>query len=326
MNLAFKPIVDYTESGEISTAFMIESIYITDDVKITGWKAGEIKISLTKTNAQPRVSTHLRPDVSESLKLTSKLEVFGFEISYPVSQSIESVLIFEAGAPSRMRRHELKIPHRKTTNTPQGNLVLPEIETLRNIVSKKKELLIVGSAPTLTHHMELIKKFDGDIWALNDAWMHVEQHGIRIDAAVVTDSRFLKKRRSEINSSPCCDLITIDTVNLDPIREKKINAYVLKSLGRDGFSRELGEVYHGCSVFFTALQTACSYTLNYENIKSCGVLLSPPKSYARIDGSNHMPEYVHATQLKNARRAMEEIRKFRINFEALDAESNLNYL
>ena len=326
MNMAFKPIVDYTESGEISTAFMIESIEITDDVKITGWRAGDVKISLTKANAQSRLSTSPRPDVTEALKLLPNLETFGFEINYSASQSIESALIFETGTLSKKRRHELKISHEKNQIDTPSNIALPPIETLRKIISKERKLLIIGSAPTLTHHMDFIASFDGDIWALNDAWMHVERHGIKISSAVVTDSRFIRKRYREIAASPCSNLITINTVDLDPIKEKKINAFVLKSLGRDGFSRELGKVYHGCSVFFTALQTACSYELNYESIKCCGILLSPPTSYARIDGSNHMPEYVHAIQLKNARHAMEEIRRFRINFVALDAESNLNYL
>lgn len=328
MSLDFKPIIEFTESGEVSTAFMIESVKIEENVTITGWKVGDIRISLAKNNAQPNFNTFPRPDVISALGLSANADTFGFEIIYPKPHSAQSALIFEAGAAPGGKRHELTILHGETLPPAANNLSFPALETMASAIEKHEsgKLIIVGSAPTLNSHLDYLKKFEGDIWALNDAWIYLEERGIKVHAAVATDSRFIKKRQNEIKKSLCRNLITIDAVDLTPIAEKQMHAFVMKSLGRDGFSREIGKVYHGCSVFFTALQTACSYSLSYDAIECCAILLSPPTSYRRIDGTSHMPEYVHAVQLKNAQRAMQEIRKFRINFTVLDAESNLNFL
>lgn len=328
MPLDFKPVIEFAQSGEVATAFMIESVDIGENVTVSGWRVGDVRISLGKGAAQPSVTTFPRPDVVSALGLHAAAEISGFQLTYPKPEERESALIFEAVTNLESKRHELRILHREPQHSPSTNLLFPPVDMMNDLMEKHKsgKLIIVGSAPTLGSHIEYLKQYEGDVWALNDAWMYLEERGISVSAAVATDSRFIKKRQTEIKKSACQNLITIDAVDLDPISEKQMRVFVMKSLGRDGFSREIGKVYHGCSVFFTALQSACSYSLNYKFIECCAVLLSPPTSYTRIDGTSHMPEYVHAVQLKNARRAMQEIRKFRISLTILDAESNLNFL
>ncbi len=199
-----------------------------------------------------------------------------------------------------------------------------EAQLAEHLLEKKHRILIVGSAPTLPKYIEKIKTFDGECWALNDAWFWLEKNYIKVSLAFITDSRFINQSIAKIESAHCNHIVTINSVNWAKLQELKKNILVLKSIGRDGFSIRPGEVFHGCSVFFTALQTA--FNLGATDISICGVLLSPPGKYMRINGTKGTPEYVHEIQLRNAKKAFDLLEKFDIKTTIFEPESNLNYL
>lgn len=189
---------------------------------------------------------------------------------------------------------------------------------------KAQDVLIVGSAPSIERYREQIKKATGECWALNDALFYLEKHKISVEKAFITDARFIKKAISTIIQSKCSIFITIDTVPLDLIKATKKHFLIFKSLGRDGFSTDYGKIFHGCSVFFCALQTAVA--LKYQSITTCGVLFPPPSRYVRIDESKNLPEFVHTIQLNNAHRALTVLRKINLDLKIMEPESNLNFL
>lgn len=205
---------------------------------------------------------------------------------------------------------------------PPGPPLLSIAETHLSKISDS--VLIVGSAPTVERYREVIRNFPGERWALNDAWFWLENNGIDVNAAFITDNRFLQKSRSKIGDACCQNIVVIDRVDLESIRNLKKTVYIFKTLGRDGFSPRYGEIYHGCSVFFTAVQTA--FALKYPKIAVCGVLLPPPGRYVRVDGSRSMPEYVHAIQMKNARHIIRNLARFDVSLDVFEPESNLNFL
>lgn len=185
-------------------------------------------------------------------------------------------------------------------------------------------VLIVGSAPTVNDYLNDITQFDGDIWALNDAWFWLEHNSVQVKKAFFTDTRFVQKSYKKILHSKCRDLITIDRVDIRLIQTLQTHISVFRSLGAIGCSSNYGAVFHGCSVFFSAMQTAIA--LNCRNITVCGVLLPMPGQYVRIDGTKTFPEYVHITQLKTARITLQRIRQLGLNLNILEPESNLNFL
>jgi hypothetical protein len=192
------------------------------------------------------------------------------------------------------------------------------------LVFLKPQVLIVGSAPTIENYKDQISNFKGEIWSLNDAWFWLEENGISVDKAFITDGRFIKHTYQKIAKTQCSTIVVIDHVNLDLIHELNKKVYIFRSLGRDGFSLKYGEVYHGCSVFFTALQTAVA--MKYKEISCCGILLYPPSNYQRINGNSVMPEYVHSIQLNNVKKAKYQLDRLMIALNVFEPESNLNFL
>jgi hypothetical protein len=192
------------------------------------------------------------------------------------------------------------------------------------LVFLKPQVLIVGSAPTIENYKDQISNFKGEIWSLNDAWFWLEENGISVDKAFITDSRFIKYTYQKIAKTQCSTIVVIDHVNLDLIHGLNKKVYIFRSLGRDGFSLKYGEVYHGCSVFFTALQTAVA--MKYKEISCCGILLYPPSNYQRINGNSVMPEYVHSIQLNNVKKAKYQLDRLMIALNVFEPESNLNFL
>lgn len=186
------------------------------------------------------------------------------------------------------------------------------------------DVLIIGSAHTVEEHEAQVRAFRGEIWALNDAVFWLNKKKVHVDRLFVTDSRFVMKKRDTLSQAQFGQIVTIDTVDWAPTDVSKDRITTLHSLGRDGFSRNFGAVFHGCSVVFTALQ--CAAALHYSAVTTCGVILSPPITYKRIDGTQSLPEYVHNVQISNARRAMKHLREAKITFESLESASNLNFL
>lgn len=187
-----------------------------------------------------------------------------------------------------------------------------------------ERVLIVGSAPTTRQFADRIRAFNGEVWALNDALFWLNETNISVDRLFVTDTRFLRKNVKQMPKANFGALVTIDTVDIVADLPDGTEIFTLKCVGRDGFVTEFGKVFHGCSVLFTALQ--CAAALRYPNINTCGVLLSCPSLYARIDGTRSLPEYVHDVQIRNARLAMTRLREQGIRFEAFENHSNLNFL
>lgn len=183
---------------------------------------------------------------------------------------------------------------------------------------------MIGSAPSINDYKSEIANFKGEIWCLNDSWFWLEPSGIKIDKIFITDSRFIEKSKTKIAKSKPSKIFTLDTVNIDPIYSKNHQIVKLKNLGRDGFSMRAGEIYHGCSVFFAAIQVAASSGI--KDISCCGVLFPPPGKYKRIDKSMNMPEYIYPFQLLNAKKMMGKLSELEITLNIFEPESNLHFL
>lgn len=185
-------------------------------------------------------------------------------------------------------------------------------------------VLIVGSAPSVSEHSDYIRSFKGEVWALNDALFWLIDHEIQPDIFFCTDGRFIREKFDALSKTSRLKMVSISSVDIPEQIAKTHDITILPVEGRDGFSTEWGYVYHGCSVFFTALH--CAVALRYKRIQSVGILLSPPGTYRRVDGSVRMPEYVHHIQMRNAILAMSAIRQLGLHFEPLEATSNLAFM
>jgi hypothetical protein len=197
-------------------------------------------------------------------------------------------------------------------------------ESIGELRKIKNEVHIVGSAPTIEKYEDKIRFFSGEIWALNDSIFWLSEKNIKVQNLFVTDSRFLRKRKYELPNVDFEKLVTIDTVDLSEYNYDNNEVIVLRCLGRDGFSLKFGEVYHGCSVAFPALQ--CAAALGYNGIHISGIVFPPPLSYKRIDGTSGLPEYVFNNQISNARIAMMALNKGNIDIHISEPESALNFL
>lgn len=193
---------------------------------------------------------------------------------------------------------------------------------IRKKIVGYKKVLIIGSAPTLTKYTSEIKKYDGEIWALNDALFWLEERKISVNKIFITDKRFISKSKERIEKGSCRVIFTFDGI-CDQLSDKFcIN--IMHNNGRDGFSMNDMDVYHGCSVFFPAVQVAT--TRGFKDISTCGVMFTPPGLYKRIDGSLNMPEYVYKYQIKNAKIMIRKLEDLNINIQIFEPESNLNFL
>ena len=189
---------------------------------------------------------------------------------------------------------------------------------------KENDVLIVGSAPSVKHHMDIIESFDGCIWALNDAWPWLEENLIIPDRVFVGDSRFLLKIKP-IAKLECKNFVMLDTVQAEFLCSNSVNIVRLTNLGRDGLSKTPNAVFHGCSVFNIAMQFAC-HASSVVSITTVGVMFPPPNYYERLDGTTSVPEYVYPSQLSNARLNIQRLTHLGKKFSVIESESNLNFL
>lgn len=185
-------------------------------------------------------------------------------------------------------------------------------------------VMIVGSAPTIIAEKDRIASFKGDLWALNDALFWLEENGFAPDRLFVNDSRFIRKSLTALRRSPVPSIVMLDRVDTGVVPELGGKITVLETLGRDGFSNDLGRVFHGCSVFASALQ--CAAAMGYRAVSVVGVVFPLPSAYARIDGRATLPEFVHDKQLHNMQRAMGYFRSKGIPVDVAEKTSNLNFL
>lgn len=330
--------------GNIQAALMLEKIsYEYGIFSLEGWTIGKSKINLEFGNKRnlTKILRYPRPDVAQLYSLDELTEKdLGFRIfqeqvktnspeSYFIwSSTIEKkeyVYLFPLHALlGQYSNVECFSGTKSQKIDPLLNLNKDYTVSLPYLSKEAEDVLIVGSAPSIEYYRDEIKKSRGERWALNDALFYLEKNNISVEKTFITDTRFIKKTFSLLIQSRCPLFITLDTVNPDLIKALKKNFFVFKSLGRDGFSSEYGKVFHGCSVFFCALQTAVA--LKYQSITTCGVIFPPPSRYARIDQSKNLPEFVHTIQLSNARRALSFLRKIDLDLKIIEPESNLNFL
>jgi hypothetical protein len=221
---------------------------------------------------------------------------------------------------------ELILNHKETQNKSENldNKFIYAHKFTSRLIKTQGSIMIIGSAPTIEDNLQKIKKHVGECWALNGAWFWLEKNNIKVHKAFITDPRFIKDNYESIKNTICNIIVTIDSIHESCFPKVGKKIYIFKTLGRDGFSKKYEEVYHGTSVFFTALQVA--YNVGYKKITSCGVMFPPPFNYIRINGDSNLPEYVHKYQLKNAHLSLEILRESKVNFYPLESESNLNFV
>ncbi|MPW28743.1 hypothetical protein F9L16_06960 [Agarivorans sp. B2Z047] len=296
---------------------MIESAYIDENhCVITGWSNGDVRDIENLEALSCEIFFYQRPDVAEFLQSESKKD-FGFELR--LDKGTENL--------------DLKIDANKTikfcfdTSSSLNDEALGVssdllLKSFRDLPSYSKKVIIVGSAPSAKNHIDYIRSFKGEVWALNDAIFWLEKESIQVSKLFATDQRFFLKSANELRNIHCNVIVSIDTIDTRFFPRK--NVYLFKSLGRDGFSLKSGEVYHGCSVLFTALQYA--YHSRCIELATTGVMLHPPYSYKRIDGSNSLPEFVILSQLKNLRATLSYFRAAGIKLKALEENSNVNFM
>jgi hypothetical protein len=247
---------------------------------------------------------------------------------------------FRVAVPSRYhdaRRHELRVLGPDGTdcvdNSPWlvvfGSEAASAYRSVANVLAsgwnrRSRRVLLVGSAPTLADHLDRLASYDGEVWALNDAAFWCEDNGISLSRVIIADQRFLKKRSHELNRLRCRRIMIKDNLRLTQGQMPEAEVYGVECRGRDGFSDEPGRAFHGCSVAMFAAQ--CAVSEGFSRVDFAGVLLHPPRKYARIDGSRSLPEYVYPVQLNNARLAAENMRARGVSFGALEPDSSINFL
>lgn len=305
--------VPYTsfEDGKLQTAIFIERVqFSADSIFIKGWSVGaNLKLSEIK-ESMFLLTRYNRDDVSKELNVESEDAGFTLQINMFNNKNVS------------IKFDKLKIDLELTLGETVGIGLEPE-RTQPDLLSKSEEVMIVGGAPTIANYLKAIKKFTGEIWALNDAVFWLEENNIKVDKLIIADQRFVEKQADALLGLSCKSLIAADYIDLSILPSYKCNKYSVRILGRDGVSDKLGEAYHGCTVAGLALQTA--RLVNPKSITLVGVLLHFPTSYKRIDGTQTMPEYVHKSQIVNMKRLVQKIREEGISLTALEPNSNINF-
>ncbi len=205
-----------------------------------------------------------------------------------------------------------------------GSVAEPSTAAAAPMRRSNGHVMIVGSAPSIAAEKQRIANFKGDLWALNDSLFWLEENGFAAERLFVNDSRFIRKSAEALRRSPVASIVTLDRVDISAIPDLAGKITLLETLGRDGFSNDLGRVFHGCSVFASALQ--CAAAMGYRAISTVGVMFPLPSAYARIDGRATLPEFVHDKQLHNMQRAMGYFRSKGIPVDVAEKTSNLNFL
>jgi hypothetical protein len=187
-----------------------------------------------------------------------------------------------------------------------------------------ENIMIVGGSPTISDYLKDIRSFSGALWALNDAVFYLESNDVHVDALIVTDERFLEKATGRINKVKCKSIICFDGFSLDYFKGFSGVVYMVKSIGRDGFSEISPNIYHGCTVFYASIQMAAM--LEYKKIVTCGIVFPVPGRYSRVDGSKSMPEYVFPYQVKNLISGLDCLNKKNILIDSFEQNSIIKYV
>ncbi len=304
-----EPYFDNLEKPE--NGIFIESIFIKDEkLSIRGWSFGE-KLEINKIDtSRTIIRREQRPDVKKSFSFIEE-ENSGFSITVNLKNENVSFQI-------SLGRLNLSIVREKKDNK-------KPIKSEKNYIpqKEKEDLIIVGGAPSVRDHINQIKNFDGEVWALNDSVFWLEDNKLRADKLLAADQRFIQKNINRLKEIKCKNFIFADYIKLKEEHVKEKSVHRVSIIGRDGISDNLGLAFHGCTIAHLALQYA--RLLSFKNISITGVILDFPVSYERIDGSNTMPEFVHNIQIRNIKNIIQMMRKEDFNIVALEKNSNINF-
>lgn len=298
--------------GDNQVIFCVEGVDFANKdshLIVEGWSSFEMHEHCFEGIAGLNINNVNRADVFESIGR----KAFGFKIIIDICQLDAEIDFTDVIS--------IKVTCNLAAEDVVNNIhkVGPALTTFED----NQSILIVGSAPSIEKYKASIIEFNGQIWALNDAVFWLESNFIKVDVLVATDNRFFKKNLDKLQSLNCKKLVSIDTaLNVD-LPQCGLDIYVCHTIGRLGYSHELGRVYHGCSVLFTAIQVASS--LGCTDFCTVGVMLNIPHSYERIDGTKVLPEYVIDTQLQMLRLVCNELRDINCTIHALEPTSNVNF-
>ncbi|MAR55729.1 MAG: hypothetical protein CMM93_00960 [Rickettsiales bacterium] len=184
-------------------------------------------------------------------------------------------------------------------------------------------LLIAGSAPSLAEAVPVMESAT-NIWALNDAAFFLKDRAISFDRLFISDRRFIRDRMERLLQLDTCDIATFTQLQPEFPEALRPQLRLWESLGRRGVSLMPGRVYHGCSVFNFAFQVALQE--GWQRIQIAGVDLPPPPGYTRIDGSQHLPEYVYPYQLETTAKLLRLASDAKVEIDILSPCSNLHGL
>ena len=149
---------------------------------------------------------------------------------------------------------------------------------------ESRDVVILGNGPSL-NDVDFSKFNNPIIIGLNSSILITKEKQIKNDFYVLTDTRFVsnKEKINHLNNFLERDIplvIRAELVDLIPNDFEK-NTYLIRSLGRDGFSFDLRKgFYFGCTTVMLALQLAVY--IGGKNIYLCGVDLFYNKEKLRF--------------------------------------------
>jgi hypothetical protein len=305
MNNNKSPYLEVVDEVIVLAIFIESTKFVDETIYIEGWSYG-YPLSIKNLKSCDYILKRFeREDVAKELRVKSVDAGFSLQFNIKNGQTVNA----EIG--------DLNIEFSFDTNK------LKKKEKKIDFEPSSDELLIVGGAPSIALHLDRIKKYKGEIWALNDAIFWLENNDVSVNRLVISDQRFVHKNKDIISNIQCKGIISADYIDFEPLSEELFNNTRIKVLGRNGISENINEAFHGCTVANFALQVARLSC--FKAINTVGVLLHFPTIYERIDGSKSMPEFVHDTQIINIKSVVQKIRKSGIALEAFEYNSNINF-
>lgn len=168
-----------------------------------------------------------------------------------------------------------------------------------------RQIVILGNGPSL-QNMDLTQLQKPILIGLNGSILYTKEKELKDDYYILSDLRFVKdplKMKMLIDHLPLETKLIIRKELLDYIpKELKQKIYVVRSLGRDGFSSDLSKgFYFGCTTVMLGLQLA-NY-LGGTKILLCGVDLryDPEKPRFYKEGKVHSVDNFSCVQIHNIR-------------------------
>ena len=182
---------------------------------------------------------------------------------------------------------------------------------------ESRDVVILGNGPSL-NDVDFSKFNNPIIIGLNSSILITKEKQIKNDFYVLTDTRFVsnKEKINHLNNFLERDIplvIRAELVDLIPNDFEK-NTYLIRSLGRDGFSFDLRKgFYFGCTTVMLALQLAVY--IGGKNIYLCGVDLFYNKEKLRFYKESIPSEVDNfsCVQIHNIRSAFKQLKEKNVN-------------